>query len=181
VNPSSSDSRPDPAAFRSAMGCFPTGVTVVTTTTPGGGRYGTTVNAFTSVSLDPLLLLVCLRSGSRGLELVRSVGAFGVNVLAADQQALSRRFADPRRPADSSAFDGVPIVVGTTGCPVLTGTAAWFECLVEHVQEAGDHAVVVGRVVTLHHRRDAEPLVFHAGGYRELALDPLATLRADAA
>jgi flavin reductase len=163
------DAVPGVRAFRTAMAAFATGVTVVTTTSPDGERYGMTVNAFASVSLDPLLLLVCLRDDSRGLELISGSGVFTVNVLGEGQQDLSRWFADPRRPAGSSAFDGLPVGRGATGCPVLLGAAASFDCRLHGLLGAGDHVVVTGSVVALTHRPEARPLLFHAGSYGRLA------------
>jgi flavin reductase (DIM6/NTAB) family NADH-FMN oxidoreductase RutF len=166
------DAAPGVREFRTAMAAFATGVTVVTTTSPDGERYGMTVNAFSSVSLDPLLLLVCLRAGSRGLDLIQGSGVVTVNVLGEEQQDLSQWFADRRRPADSSAFDGLPVGLGATGCPVLGGAAASFDCLLHGMLGAGDHVVVTGSVVALTHRADARPLLFHAGGYGRLAGEP---------
>jgi flavin reductase (DIM6/NTAB) family NADH-FMN oxidoreductase RutF len=111
----------DESAFRKAMGSFPTGVTVVTVACGDGTMHGVTVNSFSSVSLDPMLVLVCLNETSRAVRLIERAAAFGVNVLSAGQQDLSRWFADPNRPADSAMFDGVPLGPGVTGCPVLAG------------------------------------------------------------
>jgi flavin reductase (DIM6/NTAB) family NADH-FMN oxidoreductase RutF len=166
------DAVPADREFRTAMAAFATGVTVVTTTSADDERHGMTVNAFASVSLDPMLLLVCLRAGSRGLDLIRGSGVFTVNVLSEDQQDLSRWFADRRRPADSSVFDGLPVALGATGCPVLLGAAASFDCRLHGLLGAGDHVVVTGSVVALTHRRDARPLLFHAGGYGRLVGEP---------
>ncbi|MCW2701909.1 MAG: flavin reductase [Blastococcus sp.] len=169
---SGGDAVPGAREFRTAMAAFATGVTVVTTTAPDGERYGMTVNAFSSVSLDPLLLLVCLRADSRGLDLIHGSGVFTTNVLTEEQQDLSRWFADGRRPADSSVFDGIPVGLGATGCPVLLGAAASFDCRLHGLLVAGDHVVVTGSVVALTHRPDARPLLFHAGGYGSLAGEP---------
>lgn len=166
------DAAPGVREFRTAMAAFATGVTVVTTTSPEGERYGMTVNAFSSVSLDPLLLLVCLGAESRGLALIQGSGGFTVNVLSEEQQDLSQRFADRSRPADSSVFDGVPVGRGATGCPVLLGAAASFDCRLHGLLGAGDHVVVTGSVVALTHRGGARPLLFHAGSYGRLAGEP---------
>jgi flavin reductase (DIM6/NTAB) family NADH-FMN oxidoreductase RutF len=90
-------------------------------------------------------------------------------VLGEEQQDLSQWFADRRRPADSSAFDGLPIGRGATGCPVLLGAAASFDCRLHGLLGAGDHVVVTGSVVALTHRPEARPLLFHAGSYGRLA------------
>ena len=150
------------------MGAFATGVTVVTAAASDGALYGMTVNSFSSVSLDPMLVLVSLAGPSRGLELIEDACAFGVNVLARDQEPVSRWFANRDRPADSTMFRGVPIRLGATGCPVLLDAAACFDCRVHRLVPAGDHVIVVGEGVSLTHRPDSEPLVFHAGGYRSV-------------
>ena len=163
-------------AFRNAMGSFPTGVTVVTVASGDGDgdMHGMTVNSFSSVSLDPLLVLVCLNEASRGAGLIEHAGAFVVNVLAAGQQAVSRWFADRTRPAGSTMFDGIPFERGVTGCPVLAGTAASFDCRLRQSHRAGDHLIVLGEVVALVHRPQLEPLVFHAGTYKALENEPMA-------
>lgn len=167
----------DAGCFRSAMSAFPTGVTVVTVGSRDGGQYGMTVNAFSSVSLDPPLVQVCLARTGRGHQLVRDAGVFSVNVLAHDQQDLSRWFADRGRPMDATMFTGIAVRSGSTGCPVLTEAAASFDCRVHNIVDAGDHAIVLGEVVTLRHRPECAPLVFHAGGYGELAGNPTAAGR----
>lgn len=161
--------RVDPAPFRVAMSAFATGVTVVTVCGRDGEAYGMTVNAFTSVSLAPPLVLVCLAGAGRGRELVDAAGVFSVNVLAEDQQELSLRFADRRRSRDATVFDDVATGSGATDCPNLAGAAATFDCRVQRIVEAGDHVIVVGEVVALKHRPELAPLVFHAGSYRSVA------------
>lgn len=158
----------DAARFRRAMSSFATGVTIVSVQSPEGRRHGMTVNSFSSVSLDPMLILVCLSRSSRGLPLMQRAGAFGVNVLSSSQEELSRRFADPHRPTDSTTFDGVPMELGPLGCPTLLYAAAVFECRLDRMIPAGDHVIVIGEVDSFTHRPEAEPLVFHSGGYRRL-------------
>ncbi len=159
----------DVSAFRKAMGSFPTGVTVVTVTSADGTMHGMTVNSFTSVSLDPMLVLVCLSETSRGVGLIERAGAFVVNVLSAGQQDVSRWFANRDRPAGSTMFDGVPFEPGVTGCPVLAGATASFDCRLRQSHRAGDHLIVLGEVVALVHHPQLEPLIFHAGTYRRVA------------
>lgn len=160
------------ADFRLAMSSFATGVTVVTVTAPDGSLYGMTVNSFSSVSLDPMLVLVSLNAASRGLELIEDSRTFTVNVLAREQEYLSRWFAGRQRPSDSTMFDGVPISLGATGCPVILDAAASFDCRVHQLVPAGDHVIVIGEVAALTHRTDADPLVFHGGDYRCVAAAP---------
>jgi flavin reductase len=162
----------DVSAFRMAMGSFPTGVTVVTVASADGTMHGLTVNSFSSVSLDPMLVLICLNETSRGVGLIERAGAFAVNVLSAGQQDVSRRFANPYRPAGSTMFDGVPFEPGVTGCPVLVDATASFDCRLRQSHRAGDHLIVLGEVVALVHRPELEPLVFHAGSYKSLEPGP---------
>jgi flavin reductase (DIM6/NTAB) family NADH-FMN oxidoreductase RutF len=162
----------DVSAFRQAMGSFPTGVTVVTVACDDGNLHGMTVNSFSSVSLDPMLVLVCLVQTSRGLGLIERAGAFVVNVLSAGQQDVSRWFANRHRPAGSTMFDGVPFEPGVTGGPMLLGAAASFDCRLRQSHRAGDHLIVLGEVVALVHRPHLEPLIFHAGTYKALEREP---------
>jgi flavin reductase len=158
----------DVSAFRKAMGSFPTGVTVVTVACGDGSMHGMTVNSFSSVSLNPMLVLVCLNGTSRAAGLIERAGTFSVNVLSAGQQDVSSWFADRHRPVGSAMFDGVPLESGVTGCPVLAGAAASFDCRLRQSYRAGDHLIVLGEVVALVHRPHLEPLVFHAGTYKSL-------------
>jgi flavin reductase len=162
----------DVSAFRRAMGSFPTGVTVVTVASDDGGMHGITVNSFSSVSLDPMLVLVCLNAASPGVGLIERARAFVVNVLSAGQQDVSRWFANRYRPSGPTMFDGVPFERAATGCPVLTDAAASFDCRLRQSHRAGDHLIVLGEVVALVHRPELEPLIFHAGGYRSLEHEP---------
>lgn len=163
----------DVSAFRRTMGSFPTGVTVVTVASDDGSMHGITVNSFSSVSLDPVLVLVCLNETSPGAGLIERARAFVVNVLSAGQQDISRWFANRYRPPGSAMFDGVPFERAATGCPVLTESAASFDCRLRQSHRAGDHLIVLGEVVALVHRPELEPLIFHAGSYRSLEHEPL--------
>ena len=129
----------DITAFRKAMGSFPTGVTVVTVASGDGTMHGLTVNSFSSVSLDPMLVLVCLNETSRAVGLIERAGRFAVNVLSARQQDVASWFANWRRPAGPAMFDGVPLEPGVTSCPVLADAAASFDCQLRHSYHAGDH------------------------------------------
>jgi flavin reductase (DIM6/NTAB) family NADH-FMN oxidoreductase RutF len=159
-------------AFRQAMSSFATGITVVTVACDDGTMHGMTVNSFSSVSLDPMLVLVCLNETSRGAGLIERAGAFAVNVLSAGQEDLSRWFASPLRPAGRAMFDGVPVEPGLTGSPVLAGTTASFDCRLWQSHRAGDHLIVLGEVAALVHRPHLDPLIFHAGTYTSLAHEP---------
>jgi flavin reductase len=150
------------------MASFPTGVTVITVAPGDGTMHGLTVNSFSSVSLDPMLVLVCLNQASRAVGMIERAGTFAVNVLSAGQQDVARWFANRHRPAGPAMFDGVPLEPGVTGCPVLAGAAASFDCRLRQSHHAGDHLIVLGEVVALVHRPQPEPLIFHAGTYKSL-------------
>jgi flavin reductase len=162
----------DVSDFRAAMGSFPTGVTVVTVASDDGAMHGMTANSFSSVSLDPMLVLVCLNETSRTIGLIERAGAFAVNVLSAGQQDVSRWFANRHRPAGVMMFRDVPFEPGVTGCPVLADATAAFDCRPRQSHRAGDHLIVLGEVVALVHRPQLEPLIFHAGRYKSLENEP---------
>jgi flavin reductase (DIM6/NTAB) family NADH-FMN oxidoreductase RutF/DNA-binding MarR family transcriptional regulator len=151
----------DKRAFRTALGCFPTGVTVVTTLDPGGKRIGLTANSFTSVSLDPPLVLWSLAKSAASLPTFVKAPHYAINVLAADQIGLSRRFAGPH----PDRFAEVTCREGLGGVPLIEGCAAWFECHNVHRYEGGDHVILVGQVERFA-ESDRTALAFHAGAYR---------------
>lgn len=150
----------DPRALRTALGRFATGVTVVTTRCPSGKLVGLTANSFSSVSLDPPLVLWSLRRNAASLQSFTGSRSFVVNVLSSDQEALSNRFAKP----SADKFDGIEFSIGLNGCPVLPHTLACFECSLETEVEGGDHVIFLGRVQRAAYR-DGEPLIFSAGNY----------------
>ena len=148
--------------LRAAMGHFATGVAVVTAADAAGRLLGTTANAISSLSLDPPLVLACLRHESETLGAVRETDRFAVNVLGADQRELSDRFA---RRTGGDTWAGVAHR-RLDGVPVLDGALATVECDVHEIAGGGDHAIVIGRVVAVTHPDDhAEPLLFYRGGY----------------
>jgi flavin reductase (DIM6/NTAB) family NADH-FMN oxidoreductase RutF len=153
----------DPAQLRASLGAFATGVAVVTAAT-ADGPVGMTVNSFTSVSLTPPLILFCTAHRSRLRPVYARATAFAVNILAEDQADLSRRFARQGR----DRFAATRWRPGTNGAPVLLGAAGVLECVGERVVAAGDHDMVLGRVVTLHPESHRRPLLFHGGGYAHL-------------
>jgi flavin reductase (DIM6/NTAB) family NADH-FMN oxidoreductase RutF len=153
--------------FRAALGSFATGVTVVTTA-KGGHGYGMTVNAFSSVSLDPPLVLVCAISGTAGSEEIDRNGCFAVNILAVDQEPLSGYFASRDRPRGRDAFRDVDHDLGQSGAPLIKGVAAHLDCRLAQSYTVGDHEIFIGEVLELHVDPGAEPLVFHGGRYRLL-------------
>jgi flavin reductase (DIM6/NTAB) family NADH-FMN oxidoreductase RutF len=154
---------PTEVEFRKAMGCFATGVTVVTTAFDGE-PHGMTLNSLTSVSLNPRLLLVCLAKGSRTTRAVLGRGAFVVNLLTEDQRELCQRFAKP----GADRFRGLPCPLNDLRLPELPGTLGTICCTVENVQAAGDHYVTIGRVRRCA-LRDGAPLLFYGGRYGRCA------------
>jgi flavin reductase (DIM6/NTAB) family NADH-FMN oxidoreductase RutF len=158
--------------FRSALGAFATGVTVVTTMGQDGQGYGMTVNAFSSVSLDPPLVLICAISGTAGSEQIDRNRCFAVNILALDQEPLSGYFASRDRPRGRDAFRGVDHRVGVSGAPLIDGVVAHLDCRLAESYTVGDHEVFIGEVLDLYVDGDAEPLLFHGGSYRLLQPQP---------
>jgi flavin reductase (DIM6/NTAB) family NADH-FMN oxidoreductase RutF len=150
--------------FRRACGCFATGVTIAGVVDAQGTPHGLTVNSFTSVSLDPPLVLVALAHTASVMDAFRDARFFAVNVLAAGQRALSERFA--RKGHDR--FDGLAWHAGETGAPLLPDALAEIECAIRYRFTAGDHDLIVGEMVRALIREGA-PLVYFAGRYRRLA------------
>ncbi|MCW2994274.1 MAG: hypothetical protein JWQ18_1769 [Conexibacter sp.] len=154
--------------LRAAMGHFATGVAVVTAADAGGRPFGTTANAISSLSLDPPLVLACLRRESETLAALQATGRFAVNVLGAGQRELSDRFA--RRTAPDT-WRGVAHRL-PDGVPVLHEAVATVECRVHEIADGGDHVIVIGRVVAAGHPDDhVEPLLFYRGAYAALGDD----------
>lgn len=161
----------DIAEFRRALGAFVTGVTVVTTIQPDGSARGFTANSFTSVSLDPPLILVCIGKTASSYPVFSQAGHFAVSVLAEDQKAVSGVFAS--KAADK--FDQVRWHRRVTGAPVIDGAAASFDCATHDVVDAGDHVILIGRVLDFIHS-PSSPLGYCRGAYVNfsLSLDALA-------
>jgi flavin reductase (DIM6/NTAB) family NADH-FMN oxidoreductase RutF len=162
----------DPLAFRRVVGRFPTGVTVVTTAL-GGEQHAMTCSSFTSVSLDPVLVLFGVERVARFHDAVLRTGTWAVSVLAQGQVALSQQFAVRGRPLEDQ-FVGVPFSVGPeTGAAVLHGAIAALECRTVSTVPAGDHTVVLGEVLALDvPSPEAEPLLYVEGRYRGLGDAP---------
>ncbi len=157
----------DAAAFRRALGQFATGVTVITTRAPSGALIGITASSFNSVSLSPPLVLWSLATRSASMPVFRSNSHYVVNVLAASQLELCKRFATVK----GDRFEGVSHAAGDTGMPVLDGALAWFECHNRSRYDEGDHVIFVGEVERcgVHERAsETEPLVFHNGEFHGL-------------
>ena len=152
----------DPLELRRTFGSFATGVTVVTTRDRHGRRVGMTANSFSSLSLDPPLLLWSVARKSPSFDHFAEASHFAINVLAADQQHLSKQFSTPAE----DKFADIGCDEGLGGVPLLPGVIACFECETAHRYEGGDHVIIIGRVERCA-RFHGEPLVFHAGAYRE--------------
>ena len=155
----------DPSAFRAVLGRYATGVAVVTTRGPDGYPVGLTVNSFTSVSLDPPLVLFCLDRAAGSEPAFATADGFAVNILGTSQAPVSVRFADPA----SERFVEDHTVEWETGAPVLAHAMAALDCRVHARYDGGDHVILVGRVLRAEVLQDTAPLVYWRGGYRELA------------
>jgi flavin reductase (DIM6/NTAB) family NADH-FMN oxidoreductase RutF len=151
--------------FRSTVGAFATGVTVVTTRGEDHA-YGMTANAFSSVSLDPPLVLVCVITQSEGREHIQRNRCFAVNILGVEQEPISRYFASRDRPRGRDAFQEVPHRIATSGSPIIAGAIAYLDCRLHAEHESGDHLIFIGEVLELGFTPESEPLVFHGGQYK---------------
>lgn len=162
----------DRQLFRDTLGRFATGVAVATTVAADGAPMGVTVNSFTSVSLDPPMVLFCLDRDASSLPAFVAAQHFAINLLAADQLDLCRRFA-----RQTSNWDDVAYHTWETGAPVIDNSLAAIDCALAHLYEGGDHQILVGRVLRLGPVREAEPLVYHRGTFtcidrrRSIAVD----------
>jgi 3-hydroxy-9,10-secoandrosta-1,3,5(10)-triene-9,17-dione monooxygenase reductase component len=150
----------DSAKYRQVLGHFATGVTVITAA-PDGEPVGLAVGSFSSVSLDPPLVAFFAGKGSASWPKIEVAGAFCVNILAEDQEEVSRRFASK----DEDKFGGLGWTSAASGSPLLDGALAWVDCDIESVVEAGDHYCVMGRIRDLGIGHDGAPLIFFRGGY----------------
>ena len=156
----------DSASFRHMMGCFATGIAVVTARDAEAGAIGLTINSLTSVSLDPPLVLFCLDKAAHLHPHFRRADVFAINLLAVEQENISRHFASrhyhlkPKNLWDKPQQD----------CPILRGTLGWILCRKHTLYKGGDHTIFVGEVIDIHKRTGAkEPLLYFHGRYRELA------------
>ncbi len=154
----------DVRKFRNALGWFTTGVAVVTTCEGGGTPIGITVNSFSSVSLDPPLVLWCLDKQSDTLVVFEKATHFTVNVLREEHQEVSSRLA---KKGDHS-LEGVDLIHCESGTPALKEALAHFECEIEARHDAGDHVIMVGRVLKFDFVEEGRPLLYHRGAYQFL-------------
>lgn len=153
--------------FRKAMGCFATGVTIVTLDLDGE-VHGMTANAFASVSLDPLLVLVCVDHSTRTHAHLHAKKRFGVNVLCDDQRAISEYYANPDRTNEGATSEaGARFDRTRHGTPMLHGSLAYLECRLHTAQDAGDHTIFIAEVEDVV-VNDGDPLLFFKGKYRKV-------------
>jgi len=159
-----------PDEFRRVLGCFASGVTVVTAWDVGGHPTGLTASAFTSVSLTPPLVLVCVAHTSVSYPALRASERFGVNILSLDQEAISKRFAAPPGGNGGDKFEGIRYVRGALGLPLIEGAVAQLECSTVNAYPGGDHTIFVGQVEAgrCQPGSGAEPLLYYRGQYGRL-------------
>jgi len=155
----------DARAFRDALGCFATGVAIAATRSPDGTPVGLTINSFSSVSLDPPLILWSIDLGSGNLASFQAADAFSINILAESQIELARRFAEP----GAGRFEGASHSTGALGVPVIENALAVIECRTEARHPGGDHEIIVGRALHIAHAIGVRPLLFWRGRFGGLA------------
>ncbi len=153
----------DKNELRRVMGHFATGVTVITTLNKDGKINGLTANAFSSVSLDPPLCLISVDKKAESYSSFEESRVFTVNILASDQEALSRKFAV----SGGNKFEGVAYRIGANGAPILDGALAYIECKLYAAYDGGDHTIYLGEVQQTE-ITESKPLLFFRGGYREI-------------
>jgi flavin reductase (DIM6/NTAB) family NADH-FMN oxidoreductase RutF len=157
----------NPAEFRRAMGCFATGVTIVTVDLDGE-VHGMTANAFASVSLDPMLVLVCVDHTTRTHAHLHAKKRFGINVLCQEQRAISEYYARPERTHEHAEQEaGAKFERTRHGTPMLQGSLAYLECRLHSAEVAGDHTIFIAEVEDVV-VREGEPLLFFRGKYRKV-------------
>jgi flavin reductase (DIM6/NTAB) family NADH-FMN oxidoreductase RutF len=152
----------DRKKFRAALGQYATGVAIVTAQSPGQPPVGMTINSFASVSLDPPLILWSVQSDTPSAPYFLQAPGFAITILSAAQEALAMRFAK----TDGAKFEGLDVRVGHTGVPIIPGGIAEFECIMENVVSAGDHDILIGRVVSFQ-TKPAPALGFHNGKFTQ--------------
>lgn len=150
--------------LRQVMGHFATGVTVITTRSGAGELHGLTANAFSSLSLAPPLVLICVDKKAESYPCFDESKVFTINVLADEQESLSRKFAV----SGGDKFQGVAYRLGANGAPILQGTLAHIECQVANSCDGGDHTIYIGEVQEAE-TREGKPLLFFRGGYRSIS------------
>lgn len=166
----------DQKELRNVLGSFLTGVTIVTSKSTDGALTGFTANSFTSVSLDPPLVLVCLANTSCNYKVFKNNASFAVNILADHQSSISNTFASKV----DDRFAGIAVREEHTGSPIIEGCAAWLDCELHETVEGGDHIILIGRVIACG-QVDKAPLGYYQGGYIDFGLGKEAALAAEVA
>jgi len=155
----------EPRDFRDTVGCFATGITIITTVDADGSPVGLTANSFTSLSLDPPMVLFCLDYNVASFDAFKAGEHFAVNILSTGQQELSNRFAK----SGPEKWHGVAFDTWDTGSPILPGSLASMECKISSINKGGDHVIVIGEVVRMERAQgDVRPLLYFRGGYANL-------------
>jgi flavin reductase (DIM6/NTAB) family NADH-FMN oxidoreductase RutF len=165
--PQSGSATLDIAELRQTLGSFATGVAVATTLDAAGNPKGFTANSFTSVSLDPPLVLVCVDRAASCYPAFAGASHFGINILCEAQQHISRTFASK----SPDKFADMPWISGITGSPIFPDSTAWLDCELHDRVEAGDHLIVIGRVLSFGHSPAKRPLGYHRGSYIAFGLE----------
>ncbi|MBI2723648.1 MAG: flavin reductase family protein [Chloroflexi bacterium] len=156
----------DPLEFRNIIGHFATGVTVITTAA-GDQLQGMTANSVTSLSLDPVMVLICVEKTTHTHKVREESGCFTINVLGEHQEEVSRVFARRGEP-ETDSLRGQPYRLGPTGSPILEDCLAYLECKVADVLDGGDHSIFLGEVMHEGIVNDVKPLLFYRGRYRSM-------------
>lgn len=152
--------------YRKTLGSFATGVTIITTQCEGQ-HYGFTANSFTSVSLDPPLVLFCIKKDATFVEALKISKVFAINILSAAQENISNKFANSAL-MNEQRFEDVRTELSELKCPIIDGAIAYLQCEQVERTNAGDHFIILGKVVSFKKMNDDEPLLYYAGGYRAL-------------
>jgi flavin reductase (DIM6/NTAB) family NADH-FMN oxidoreductase RutF len=168
VEPAAAEAGFSSLDFRNVLGSFATGVTVITSGSDEHA-FGMTANAFSSLSLDPPLVLVCVISGTSGADTIEQHSAFAVNILGSHQEPISRYFSWKDRPRGEAAFSEIPHHTAVTGCPLLKGAAAYLDCRLADAHKSGDHVIFIGEVMAVGLDPTVKPLLFHGGKYCKVA------------
>lgn len=156
----------DSRLFRNVMGRYATGITVVTVR-ESGIPHGMTVNSFTSVSLNPLLVLICLDKGAKTTEMLHRTGLFTVNILSAEQINVARRFSESGN--ENDRFTGIDYYHSDSGTPILQNALANLTCSVKETIDGGDHTIYIGEVIDLDYSEvNKQPLVYYRGNYTSI-------------
>ena len=157
----------DTKEYRKTLGTFATGVTIITTHDEGED-FGFTANSFTSVSLDPPLVLFCIKEDATFISGVSKSEVFGVNILSNLQEHLSNKFANPALLNDQRYAD-TESTLSNLKCPKIRGALAYLDCKMIDMTKSGDHSIVIGQVISFERQGDGNPLLYYGGGYRSLS------------